>query len=68
MSVLVLGAEIVTTARLEAFSDGFLAIVVTIIVLEMKVPRTAVSFLDIQPILAVLSGVTTMLKCIPLPI
>ena len=29
------------TGRVEAFSDGFLAIVITIMVLELKVPQTA---------------------------
>lgn len=29
------------TARLEAFTDGVIAIIITIIVLEMKVPASA---------------------------
>src|ERR1019366_9489963 len=36
--------------RLEAFSDGVLAIIITIMVLEMKVPRGA----DLQALAAVL--------------
>jgi uncharacterized membrane protein len=28
-----------TTGRLEAFSDGVIAIIITIMVLEMKIPR-----------------------------
>ena len=38
--------------RLEAFSDGVLAIVITIMVLEMKVPHGA-SWRDLQPLLPV---------------
>jgi uncharacterized membrane protein len=41
-----------TKNRLEAFSDGVLAIIVTIMVLEMKVPHGA-SLDDIRPILDV---------------
>ncbi len=38
-----------TTARLEAFSDGVLAIIITIMVLELRVPH--------EPTLAALSGI-----------
>tara|TARA_R110002073_G_scaffold279026_1_gene443012 strand:+ start:276887 stop:277462 length:576 start_codon:yes stop_codon:yes gene_type:complete len=40
------------TGRLEAFSDGVLAIIITIMVLEMKVPEGA-NFEDLMPILPV---------------
>lgn len=30
---------VMTTGRLEAFSDGVLAIIITIMVLELKVPK-----------------------------
>lgn len=36
-----LGDEPLTSARLEAFSDGVIAIILTIMVLELKVPATA---------------------------
>ncbi|KIC94432.1 TMEM175 family protein [Flavihumibacter solisilvae] len=39
-----------TTTRLEAFSDGVLAIVITIMVLELKVPHGA-GFADLKPVL-----------------
>ena len=35
--------------RLEAFSDGVLAIIITIMVLELKVPRGA-RFVDLTPL------------------
>ncbi len=38
--------------RLEAFSDGVIAIIITIMVLEMKVPHGG-SFADLQPLLPV---------------
>ncbi len=38
--------------RLEAFSDGVIAIIITIMVLEMKVPHGA-SLADLQPVLPV---------------
>lgn len=41
--------------RLEAFSDGVLAIVITIMVLELKVPNGA-GFADLAPLLPVLLG------------
>ena len=36
-------------SRLEAFSDGVIAIIITIMVLEMKVPH-GVTFADLQPL------------------
>jgi len=39
----------VTTGRLEAFSDGVLAIIITIMVLEMKVPHGA-EFAALRPL------------------
>ncbi len=41
------------TTRLEAFSDGVLAIIITIMVLELKVPH-AVEFAALKPLLPVL--------------
>jgi uncharacterized membrane protein len=41
------------TTRLEAFSDGVLAIIITIMVLELKVPHT-VDFAALKPVLPVL--------------
>jgi uncharacterized membrane protein len=41
------------TARLEAFSDGVLAIIITIMVLELKVPH-AVELAALKPVLPVL--------------
>ena len=38
--------------RLEAFSDGVIAIIITIMVLEMKVPHGD-SLADLQPLLPV---------------
>jgi len=38
--------------RLEAFSDGVIAIIITIMVLEMKVPRGE-NFVDLRPLLPV---------------
>ena len=37
--------------RLEAFSDGVIAIIITIMVLEMKVPRTAATLRALEPVL-----------------
>ena len=42
-----------TRGRLEAFSDGVLAIIITIMVLEIKVPRQAPTFADLRPLLPV---------------
>jgi uncharacterized membrane protein len=42
----------VGTNRLEAFSDGVIAIIITIMVLEMKVPHGA-TFADLAPLLPV---------------
>lgn len=41
-----------TTSRLEAFSDGVLAIIITIMVLELKVPHGS-DFSALQPLLPV---------------
>jgi uncharacterized membrane protein len=38
--------------RLEAFSDGVIAIIITIMVLELKVPRGA-DLLALQPLVSV---------------
>jgi uncharacterized membrane protein len=43
------------TSRLEAFSDGVLAIIITIMVLELKVPH-AVELSALRPVLPVLSS------------
>ena len=40
------------TTRLEAFSDGVLAIIITVMVLEMKVPR-AIELTALKPVLPV---------------
>lgn len=42
-----------TKSRLEAFSDGVLAIVITIMVLEMKVPSHAAQLEDLRPLVPV---------------
>lgn len=42
-----------TKGRLEAFTDGVLAIIITIMVLEMKPPHTAPTLEAIRPILPV---------------
>jgi uncharacterized membrane protein len=42
-----------TKNRLEAFSDGVLAIIITIMVLEMKVPLGRAEFTDLKPVLPV---------------
>jgi uncharacterized membrane protein len=39
--------------RLEAFSDGVLAIIITIMVLELRVPRDAAALADLKPLLPV---------------
>ena len=41
-----------TTGRLEAFSDGVIAIIITIMVLEMKVPHGD-ALKDLRPLLPV---------------
>ena len=40
-------------SRLEAFTDGVLAIAITIMVLEMKVPHEGGHFADLRPVLPV---------------
>ena len=45
-------ASLMGTNRLEAFSDGVLAIIITIMVLELKVPHAA-GLADIKPLLPV---------------
>ncbi len=42
-----------TKSRLEAFSDGVIAILITIMVLEMKVPHGAADFAALRPVLPV---------------
>ncbi|MCB0321626.1 MAG: DUF1211 domain-containing protein [Bdellovibrionales bacterium] len=42
-----------TKNRLEAFSDGVLAIILTIMVLEMKVPHGKATFADLEPIVPI---------------
>ena len=39
-----------TKQRLEAFSDGVLAIIITIMVLEMRAPVHAEHFADLEPL------------------
>src|ERR1700745_427436 len=51
------------TTRLEAFSDGVLAIIITIMVLELKVPH-AVNLSALKPVLPVL--LSYVLSCISL--
>jgi uncharacterized membrane protein len=41
------------TGRLEAFSDGVIAILITIMVLELKVPVSAPSFADLRPLVPI---------------
>ncbi len=40
-------------SRLEAFSDGVIAIIITIMVLELKVPHGSATLADLRPILPV---------------
>ena len=49
------------TTRLEAFSDGVLAIIITIMVLELKVPH-AVEFAALKPLLPVLLSYVLVLS------
>ncbi|MDX9911399.1 MAG: TMEM175 family protein [Phycisphaerales bacterium] len=42
-----------TKSRLEAFTDGVLAIIITIMVLEMKVPHHAEHLADLRPLIPV---------------
>lgn len=42
-----------TKQRLEAFSDGVLAIIITIMVLEIKVPHGPADWAALQPLLPV---------------
>src|SRR5258708_13561074 len=46
-------ASAMKTTRLEAFSDGVLAIIITIMVLELKVPHTT-DLAGLKPLLPVL--------------
>jgi uncharacterized membrane protein len=39
--------------RLEAFSDGVIAIIITIMVLELKAPEHAATFADLRPLIPV---------------
>src|SRR6266540_2768734 len=39
--------------RLEAFSDGVLAIIITIMVLELRAPHPGAQFIDLKPLLPV---------------
>ena len=49
-----------TTGRMEAFSDGVIAIIITIMVLELKIPHEA-GFRDLGPLApAVLSYVLSL--------
>src|SRR4051794_38069290 len=41
-----------TKTRLEAFSDGVIAIIITIMVLELKIPH-GTEFMDLKPLLPV---------------
>lgn len=43
-------------SRVEAFSDGVLAIIITIMVLEMRVPEHAARLSDLSPLLPVFSS------------
>ncbi len=43
-------------ARLEAFSDGVIAIIITIMVLELKVPHDSAHLADLRPLLPVFLG------------
>ncbi len=43
-----------TTGRMEAFSDGVIAILITIMVLDLKVPQEGVSWESLRPLLPTL--------------
>jgi len=45
-----------TKGRLEAFTDGVLAIIITIMVLELKVPHGGGEFEDLKPLLPILGS------------
>ena len=53
--------------RLEAFSDGVLAIIITIMVLELKVPHGA-DLADLQPLFPVLVGYVMSLLTYSFPV
>ena len=44
--------------RLEAFSDGVIAIIITIMVLEMKVPHGSAEIADLKPVLPIFLSYT----------
>ena len=44
-----------TSSRMEAFSDGVIAIIITIMVLELKVPHEA-SFAGLRSVLPIFMG------------
>lgn len=48
-----MGYQLSSTSRLEAFSDGVIAVIITIMVLELKVPRAG-GFVGLQAILPTL--------------
>ena len=50
------GGVLMTRGRLEAFSDGVLAIIITIMVLELKVPQQAPTLAALRPLVPVFLG------------
>ncbi|MFD1952122.1 TMEM175 family protein [Sphingomonas arantia] len=50
-----MGARVIGKGRIEAFSDGVIAIIITIMVLELKVPH-GTGFADLLPTVPVLLG------------